>query len=406
MYTITTIADVIGARLQGGDAVRSIAHLLHDSRGVSFPESSLFFALVTRRSNGHRFLEDAYRKGVRAFVVSEAVDPEAFPGASFLQVTDALRALQALAAWHRGHFDIPVIGITGSNGKTIVKEWLHQLLEPEHRIVRSPRSYNSQIGVALSVWMLRPEHTLALFEAGISETGEMERLAAMIRPRIGVLTNIGSAHDEGFVSTEQKRSEKGRLFEGAAVVIGPEPWTGLMPHHISWGQESDAGLRADSIRREGGETHVAASYRGLSVELRVPFTDEASVANALTCATVLIYLGYSIGTINTRLAGLQPVDMRLQLKRGANGCTLINDSYSADLTSLQHALHFMGGQQTGQLRTAILSDFTEAGTQPERFYAQVAAGLESADVRKCILIGEGIGRHLRLPEGVQRLAFR
>ncbi|RYZ20848.1 MAG: bifunctional UDP-N-acetylmuramoyl-tripeptide:D-alanyl-D-alanine ligase/alanine racemase, partial [Chitinophagaceae bacterium] len=214
------------------------------------------------------------------------------------------------------------------------------------------------------------------------------------------------AHDEGFVSTEQKRSEKGRLFEGAAVVIGPEPWTGLMPHHISWGQESDAGLRADSIRREGGETHVAASYRGLSVELRVPFTDEASVANALTCATVLIYLGYSIDTINTRLAGLQPVDMRLQLKRGANGCTLINDSYSADLTSLQHALHFMGGQQTGQPRTAILSDFTEAGTQPERFYAQVAAALEAADVRKCILIGEGIGRHLRLPEGVQRLAFR
>ncbi|TCJ13267.1 bifunctional UDP-N-acetylmuramoyl-tripeptide:D-alanyl-D-alanine ligase/alanine racemase [Flaviaesturariibacter flavus] len=407
MYTLSNIADVIGARpIGGGDNSRVVAHLLHDSRGVSFPESSLFFALVTRRSDGHHYIGDAYRKGVRAFVVSEPINVDEFPAASFLQVTNSLHALQALAAWHRAHFSIPVIGITGSNGKTIVKEWLFQLLEPEYRIVRSPRSYNSQIGVALSVWMLRPEHTLALFEAGISEAGEMERLALMIRPDIGVLTNIGSAHDEGFVSTEQKRSEKGRLFEGARVVIGPEPWTGLLPHHVSWGQESGAGLRIESIRREGSETRVAASYRGVTVEIRAPFSDEASVANALTCATVLIYLGYSIDTINNRLAALQAVDMRLQLKRGANGCTLINDSYSADLTSLQHALHFMGGQQTGQPRTVILSDFTEAGTQPERFYTQVAAALEAAGVRKCVLIGEGIGRHLVLPADVQRFAYR
>jgi alanine racemase len=400
VYPITTISEVLGARLLGGSADRVIAHLLHDSRGVSFPESSLFFALVTGRSDGHVYIEDAYRKGVRAFVVSKPVDVALFPDAGFLQVTDTLTALQALAAWHRGHFDIPVIGITGSNGKTIVKEWLYQMLEPEHRIVRSPRSYNSQIGVALSVWQLQPAHTLALFEAGISQAGEMERLAAMIRPTVGVLTNIGSAHDEGFVSIEQKRSEKGRLFEMAAVVIGPEPWTGLLAKHISWGQEEGASLHIDSVR-SGTPTIVSATYRGVPVEIRVPFTDEASVANALTCACVLVYLGYSFDTINERLAGLQPVDMRLQLKHGANGCTLINDSYSADLTSLQLALHFMNGQQTGQPRTVILSDFAETGAQPEPFYAQVAAALESAAVSKCILVGSVIGKHLRLPSSVQ-----
>ncbi|RYY90467.1 MAG: bifunctional UDP-N-acetylmuramoyl-tripeptide:D-alanyl-D-alanine ligase/alanine racemase [Chitinophagaceae bacterium] len=397
MYSIATIAGVVGASLlQEGDPERSIAHLLHDSRAVTFPDASLFFALVTPRSDGHRFIDDAWRKGVRAFVVSKHPPPDAFPGASFLFVGDTLAALQSLAAWHRSRFSIPVIGITGSNGKTIVKEWLHQLLEPEHRIVRSPRSYNSQIGVALSVWQLREEHTLALFEAGISQPGEMERLARMIRPTIGVLTNIGSAHDEGFLGKEQKRSEKGRLFEGASVVLGPEPWTGLLARHISWGTESDAGLRIDSIQR-GALTTVKASYRDVPVEIRIPFSDEASVSNALTCTCVLIYLGYSVNTINERLAALQPVDMRLQLKHGASGCTLINDAYSADFTSLQLALNFMAQQQTGQPRTAILSDFAESGAAPDRFYPQVAAALEGAGVTKAVLIGRDITRYLSLP---------
>ncbi|RYZ19599.1 MAG: bifunctional UDP-N-acetylmuramoyl-tripeptide:D-alanyl-D-alanine ligase/alanine racemase, partial [Chitinophagaceae bacterium] len=369
-------------------------------RAVPFPDSSLFFALQTARSDGHRFIDDAWRKGVRAFVVSHEVDRDAFAGATFLRVPDTLAALQALAAWHRAQFDLPVIGITGSNGKTIVKEWLQQLLEPEHRIVRSPRSYNSQIGVALSVWHLRPEHTLALFEAGISQPGEMERLARMIRPTLGVLTNIGSAHDEGFLNTEQKRSEKGRLFEGAKAVIGPEPWTGLLPQHISWGVESGASLHIVRVER-GTPTLVQAEYRGVPVEIRIPFSDEASVSNALTCTCVLIYLGYSIDTINDRLAGLQAVDMRLQLKHGAGGCTLINDSYSADFTSLQLALNFMAQQQTGQPRTVILSDFAESGSAPDRFYPQVARALEGAAVSKAVLIGHDVTRHLSLPPTVE-----
>ncbi|RYY92642.1 MAG: bifunctional UDP-N-acetylmuramoyl-tripeptide:D-alanyl-D-alanine ligase/alanine racemase, partial [Chitinophagaceae bacterium] len=390
----------MGAELTATEeSSRNIAHLLHDSRAVTFPDSSLFFALVTPRSDGHRFVADAWRKGVRAFVVSKPLAAEEFPGASFLLVPDTLAALQDLAAWHRAQFSLPVIGITGSNGKTIVKEWLFQLLEPEYTIVRSPRSYNSQIGVALSVWQLRPGHTLALFEAGISQPGEMERLARMIRPTIGVLTNIGSAHDEGFVSSEQKRCEKGRLFEGAGAVIGPEPWTGLLQQHISWGSESGASLRIDSVKR-GAITLIGAEYRGVPVEIRVPFSDEASVANAITCSCVLIYLGYSIATINERLAGLQPVDMRLQLKHGAGGCTLINDAYSADFTSLQLALNFMAQQQTGQPRTVILSDFAESGAAPERFYPQVARALEGAGVSKAVLVGREITRHLQLPEKI------
>ncbi|GAB4092774.1 type III PLP-dependent enzyme domain-containing protein [Flaviaesturariibacter terrae] len=400
MYSIATIAEVLEAQLlQPGDPERPIAHLLHDSRAVTFPDSSLFFALVTARSDGHRFVEDAWRKGVRAFVVSQEMDTTPFEGASFLLVPDTLRALQALAAWHRGHFEIPVIGITGSNGKTIVKEWLQQLLEPEHTIVRSPRSYNSQIGVALSVWQLRPQHTLALFEAGISQPGEMERLAAMIRPTIGVLTNIGSAHDEGFVDSEQKRTEKGRLFEGVKAVIGPEPWTGLLPGALSWGTEAGASLHVESTER-GSTTLVKARYRGVPVEIRIPFSDEASIANALTCTCVLIYLGYSIDTINERLAALQPVDMRLQLKHGAGGCTLINDSYSADFTSLQLALNFLAQQQTGQPRTVILSDFAESGAAPGRFYPQVARALTGAGISKAVLIGHDVTRHLQLPDTV------
>jgi alanine racemase len=378
---------------------RSIAHLLHDSRAVTFPETSLFFAITTSRSDGHHFVEDAWRKGVRAFVVSKEIRVDEFPGASFLQVADSLKALQALASWHRAHFDIPVIGITGSNGKTVVKEWLFQLLEPDQRVIRSPRSYNSQIGVALSVWQLGSEHTMALFEAGISQPGEMERLASMIRPTIGVLTNIGSAHDEGFLNAEQKRHEKGRLFETAKVVIGPEPWTGLLSSHISWGQEGGATLCIREFRR-GNNTVIAAEYKGVPVEIRIPFTDEASVSNALTCASVLIYLGYSIDTINDRLATLQPVDMRLQLLHGANGCTLINDSYSADFTSLQLALNFMAQQQTGQPRTVILSDFAESGSEPGLFYSKVAKTLERAGISKAVLVGTGIAKYLQLSDKI------
>ncbi|RYY99095.1 MAG: bifunctional UDP-N-acetylmuramoyl-tripeptide:D-alanyl-D-alanine ligase/alanine racemase [Chitinophagaceae bacterium] len=401
MYRIETIATIISAAfLQAGDTSRSIAHLLHDSRGVTVGEASLFFALHSARSDGHQFIGDAYRKGVRAFVVDRDPGIADFADASFLLVPDTLAALQGLAAHHRARFPIPVIGITGSNGKTIVKEWLFQLLEPEHRIVRSPRSYNSQIGAALSVWQLNADHTLALFEAGISQPGEMARLAAMIRPTIGVLTNIGSAHDEGFLSAEEKRSEKGRLFEGAEVVIGPEPWTGLLGRHLSWGSERGASLHIEALRQSEGITEVRASYRGVPLSFRVPFTDEASVSNALTCCCVLLYLGYSVDTINTRLAGLHPVDMRLQLKRGLNGCTLINDSYSADFTSLQLALHFMEQQRTGQPRTVILSDFAESVREPARFYAQVGQALAGAGIARAVLIGPEISRHLQLPAGI------
>jgi len=405
VYPLSTIADVVAARIVGhGNTARSIGHLLNDSRAVTFPESSLFFALVTRRSNGHGFLADAWRKGVRAFVVSEDVDVQMVPDATILRVDDTLGALQQLAAWHRAHFSIPVIGITGSNGKTVVKEWLYQLLEADYRIVRSPRSYNSQVGVALSVWQLRPEHTLALFEAGISEPGEMERLSDMIRPTLGVLTNIGSAHDEGFVSSEQKREEKARLFEQAELVFGPEPWTGLLPRHCSWGYESGARLRLLSVAG-GTPTRVQAVWKGNPVELQIPFSDEASLANALTCSSVLLHLGYDLPAINKRLALLQPVDMRLQLKHGAGGCTLINDSYSADLTSLQLALHFMGQQQTGQPRTVVLSDFAEAGRDPQALYEQIATALRNAGIQKAVLIGNDIGQYLRLPEQVRVLRY-
>ncbi|MBD0296739.1 MAG: bifunctional UDP-N-acetylmuramoyl-tripeptide:D-alanyl-D-alanine ligase/alanine racemase, partial [Flavisolibacter sp.] len=196
-----------------------IVHLVHDSRTITFGASSLFFALKTVHRDGHLFIQDAYKKGVRNFIVSEQVDTASLADCNIIMVSDVLEALQNLAAFHRGQFSIPVIGITGSNGKTIVKEWLYQLLQNDYTIVRSPKSFNSQIGVPLSVWQMAREHTLAIFEAGISHPGEMERLQKIIQPTIGIFTNIGAAHGENFTSQEQKIAEKAQLFKEAETII-------------------------------------------------------------------------------------------------------------------------------------------------------------------------------------------
>ncbi len=370
-YTISDITGIIQAHTR---LVQNtvITHLLLDSRKMIAPAHSLFFALPGFRRDGHDFIPGLYRNGVRSFVISREMSHSDYPEANFLRVSDPLQALQELAAWHRRQFHIPVIGITGSNGKTIVKEWLYQLLQPEYTIVRSPRSYNSQIGVPLSIWPMNEKHTLAIFEAGISKPGEMERLEKMIRPTIGVFTNIGEAHSGGFSSREAKEKEKRILFRQATEVPA------LQVQTISRSLLSSRIQIADPKQAE----------EKLSIE--IPFIDDASVANAVTCWSVLVYLGYSHEVIAGRMKGLSPVDMRLELKKGINHCSVINDSYSADLSSLEIALNFLVKQSPGLKRTVILSDFLQSAIPDEQLYAQVAIALQKHEVSRLIAIGERI----------------
>lgn len=373
-YTISDIARIVGANASiASDSI--VDHLLLDSRKLYALSGSLFFALKGFRKDGHQFIPDLYKKGVRSFVISQAVDTSSYPGANFLLVNDTLAALQQLAAYHRKEFSIPVIGITGSNGKTIVKEWLYQLLHQDFNVVRSPRSYNSQIGVPLSVWQMNEKHTLAIFEAGISQPGEMEKLEAIIQPTIGVLTNIGEAHSEGFVSAEEKEKEKRILFRHAKL---PES------------------LEVEAVRKsENGSLVTVHVKAGSSFDFEIPFIDDASVQNAVTCCQVLLLLGYDHEVIRQRMLQLMPVNMRLELKKGINHCTIINDSYSADLSSLEIALNFLHQQGTGISRTVILSDFLQSSIPDEQLYRQVLDNLVKHQVKRLITIGDRIAEEIK-----------
>jgi Alr-MurF fusion protein len=407
-HSIETICGIIKGKWQTATNTQAIiSHLVYDSRNIEFPQSSVFFALKTNHADGHRFLDDAYKKGIRNFIVSSPPAKE-LAGSNVIVANDTLVSLQALGAWHRKLFSIPVIGITGSNGKTIVKEWLNQMLQHDYRIVRSPRSYNSQLGVPVSVWQMNEGHQLAIFEAGISRKNEMKALAEVIHPTIGILTNLGEAHSEGFDSAEAKLEEKLLLFENASIVIGPcHLLKGFHKPVFTWGETKQCDLRVIGKKTEGGATTVHCNYKGHGFDIIIPFTDEASIENGLTCTAVLLHLGYDITTINERLAKLHSVDMRLQLKHGINHCTIINDSYSADITSLRLALNFTVQQKTGQKRTAVLSDIIESGRSNEQLFHAVAESLKYSGIERVIMIGENIGKYLPgfLPAAVARESF-
>ena len=374
-YTIERVATLIGAQRLGHAEAR-ISFVLTDSRSLCFPEETLFFALRSNRNDGHQYISELYRRGVRCFVVEEVPTQATnqFGDANFLVVSSTLQALQCLAQRHREAFNIPVVGITGSNGKTMVKEWLYQLLSPQMVITRSPRSYNSQIGVPLSVWLLNSHSQLGVFEAGISQKGEMQALHNIIRPTIAVLTNIGSAHEENFSSAEEKCREKLRLFKGAQVMVynaDDEMVTRLLNEtehkgeRLAWSVKNhDAAMRITKIDKQPTHTTIHYIYKGGEPNcFSLPFIDDASVCNSIICATVGLHLGLDASTLNLRMSKLEPVAMRLEVKEGLNGCTLINDSYNSDINSLNIALDFMNRRpdHNGQKRTLVLSDILQSG---------------------------------------------
>ncbi len=396
-YTIGLIQQIIGAGVTSGPETL-IDTLLTDSRRISNPATALFFALNGRR-DGHTYLHEVYAAGVRNFVVQHL--PDEIPAdATFLIVPDVLAALQALAIYHRNHFQLPVIGITGSNGKTIVKEWLHQLLSADYLVIRSPKSYNSQIGVPLSVWQIGGGDTLGIFEAGISTVQEMARLEPIIRPSIGVLTHIGTAHDEGFISAAQKLKEKLQLFTHCQLIVYQSEalagQTGLLPaaRHFTWSRQA-AGAKVFITKQwQGqGETHLEAMYNEAMISCVIPYQDEASVENAITCWAVLLAMGYMPAAIAKRLPYLQPVRMRLELKNGRNNCSVIDDSYNSDLQSLEIALNFLTQQNQHPVKTLILSDILQSGLPNEVLYQQVAAMLRQKGIQRFMGVGVQLSAH-------------
>ncbi len=405
-YSVSHIASVIEAAIPAADVF--IDHLLLDSRKINSPATSLFFALKGPRRDGHQFIQELYKRGVRAFVVSEPVNDSTYPDAVFLQVDDTLVALQQLVAHHRQQFSIPVIGISGSNGKTVVKEWLQQLLVEDYNIVHSPKSYNSQIGVPLSVWPMNEHHTLGIFEAGISEQGEMLRLEKIIRPTIGVLTNIGEAHSDGFIDDDHKFREKLVLFRNCEVIIGREidfsarkDVVDMLGENIrlrTWGVSENNDFVVRAVEKKDAGTAITLAEGEKVVNLFIPFSDEASVENAITCCCVLLHLGVAKEKIVQRMKNLHPVNMRLELKKGINHCSVINDSYSADLNSLHIALNFLDQQAAVSKKTVILSDFLHTAIPDDELYASIAESLDKHAVNRLIGIGEKIAHHFSSKE--------
>ena len=401
-YTLEKIASFIGAHLVGREDAE-VNWLLTDSRSLCFPEDTLFFALETSRNDGHRYIPDLYRRGVRSFVVHRLPQEMAvYPGANFLQVVSPLKALQRLAERHREAFDIPVVGITGSNGKTIVKEWLYQLLSPERVVTRSPRSYNSQIGVPLSVWGLNEQSEVGVFEAGISMPGEMEALQSIVQPTVGVFTCLGGAHQENFASLEQKCMEKLKLFKDARVLVyciddpcvaGCVNLSAFKGEYMAWSMtRRDVPVAVTAVEKEGPLARVSYIYKGEEHVYAIPFIDDASLANSVSCLCVCLCLGMAPDVVARRMEKLEPVAMRLEVMEGRAGCTLINDSYNSDFNSLDIALDFMNRrpEHAGRKRTLILSDIAQTGEEPVDFYGRVARLVVSRGVAKFIGVGPSL----------------
>ena len=408
------------SRCQIGDGDAEITTLLTDSRNLAEPAGVLFFAIRTRKGDGTRYLAELSEHGVRNFVVPEdsgqSVDalPDAFQLATDCNVWyvhDVVDALQRIAAAHRAEFALPVIGITGSNGKTIVKDWLVQLLGDDRRLCVSPKSYNSQIGVPLSVWQLNAEHQAAIFEAGISEAGEMARLQRVIQPTIGIFTNIGSAHDENFLTRGQKIAEKLQLFTHCEVLIYSTDQKEIHSmiseiesfRHVrryTWGSAADCDLRLLS-------TEVTAHGTTLTIEdggewkVEIPFTDQASQQNAMHCIALMRYLGYSPDFIAYRCRRLTPVEMRLEMIEATSGCLLINDSYSLDMGSLNIALDFLQHDRRHLRHTLILSDMMQTGIPDNELYSQVAEQLRQRGIGRLVAIGPSLCRCRNLFEGIE-----
>jgi alanine racemase len=378
---------------------REISHLFIDSRKPILDEDAVFFAIAGEHHDGHTYINQLYEAGVRQFIVEKDISIAHLTDSNLLRVNSSVDALQLMAAAHREKFAIPVIGVAGSNGKTIVKEWIYQLLSNRFVVAKNPGSYNSQLGVPLSVWQLQSQHDLGVFEAGVSTTGEMRKLREIIKPTLGIFTNIGSAHDEGFHSQQEKIKEKLDLFVGSTLLIYSRDHSAV--HNaikkksiptLSWGysQESDIKLQLSA------NADIIATWRGIKYAFSLPFTDHASVENCFHCIALMLHFGYSNSDINERLHGLKSVPMRLELKEGINQCQIIDDSYNNDFGGLQISLEFLANQQQKKKRTLILSDILESGLSNDVLIRKVAELISRQELQRIIGIGPALSSQSHL----------
>ena len=402
-YTIEAIAETVQGKIIQHNWQAEPAHLLLDSRKLLFPQSTIFFALNASRRKSNLFIKALYEKEVRSFVIADKeFDVSPYPDATFILVENVLHALHLLAIHHRNIFSLPVIGITGSNGKTIVKEWLYQLLQTDFNIVRSPKSYNSQIGVPLSVLHITGQHSLAIFEAGISQPAEMDKLEKMIQPSVGIFTNIGEAHSEGFEDKRQKIKEKLKLFTHTSTLIFCTDDNELneevnmlkeenpLLQLFTWSRNTASLLQITSVEKENNVSIIQGKYAEKEVQVQIPFTDDASIENAITCWCVLLQMKIDNRIITERMRQLHSVEMRLELKQGINNCSIINDSYSADINSFKIALDFLHQQKQHQKQTVILSDILQSGKGEYELYTEIASLLKRKNIQRLIAIGPKI----------------
>lgn len=406
-YSASQIAKIVHGRLVG-DGNFIVNTVFIDSRTHVCPGGAMFVALVGDIHNGHNYIAELFGQQVRCFLVNNdfEITPK-FANCSFIVCYNTLEALQALAAYHRRQFRFPVVGITGSNGKTIVKEWLGQLLSDTYSIVRSPKSYNSQIGVPLSVLQMDAGFELGIFEAGISQPHEMEKLERIVAPQIGIFTNLGQPHQENFSTITQKADEKFKLFQHSQVLIYCADYEPVVkaverncrPNAIllfSWGHGEDVAVRCRRVEVGEGSTFVEVEYQNRVYRFHLPFVSDAAFQNAMHCLCVMLYLGIPSDEISARMARLTPVAMRLELKEGINSCTIINDSYNSDLGSLKIALDFMRQQNHASNRILILSDILQSGIPTDKLYAQVQQLIAENAIDKLIGIGPEISTHAHL----------
>ncbi|MBK7149079.1 MAG: bifunctional UDP-N-acetylmuramoyl-tripeptide:D-alanyl-D-alanine ligase/alanine racemase [Bacteroidetes bacterium] len=417
-YKISEIAKAMGGKVLGKSRKDyTLSELLTDSRKLQHADRSLFFALSGQKLDGHHYIDELYKKGVRCFVITQDLPVEAYPEALFIRVAQAVPALQKLAGYHRKSFSFPIIAITGSNGKTVVKEWLYQLLHEDYNIVRSPKSFNSQIGVPLSLWNMNSENNLGIFEAGISEADEMIRLEKIIQPNIGIFTNIGEAHSEGFLNVKHKVKEKLKLFVNCDVLIYCKDYADINNSiaevnalskgadetenkikTLSWSVAGDADVQVFSILNKNNHSFISLRYKHQDIDFEIPFSDKASVENAIHCACVMLYLDCDFSVLRERMKHLSRIAMRLEMRDAVNNCSLINDSYNSDLGSLKIAIDFLKQQNQHPKKTVILSDILQSGRSEMDLYEEVAAIVQQNEIDRFIGIGTSLMRQKKLFE--------
>lgn len=417
-YTFNKIAQLLDATIIGQTSTKTIEHLSIDSRKVVFPESAIFFALKGTNQDGHQYINAAYKKGVRHFIISEPNALETFPQTHGILVEDTVKALHTITRSHRLKFDYPIVGITGSNAKTIIKEWLYQLLSEELSVVRSPKSYNSQVGVPLSVWQMNENHQIALLEAGISEVGEMQKIAKIIQPTIGIFTNIGSAHSAGFKDITQKIREKLTLFENCSTLIYRKDHKAINEiiesetynfKPIAWSLDKASPspeIEYTTLGSISQKTQIKAKYKNTEIIISLPFQDAASIENALHCLSLILYLreqkriNNSLDFYSEKLLELRAMSMRLEQKEGVNNCMLIDDTYNADIEALKIALDFQTQQNRHLKNTLILTDILQSGQSDEHLYKSVSGLLAQKKLYRFIGIGKKMEKHQKLFETI------